>query len=242
MSFLEDEKLLSAMKDHFDSVAPGEGCGAVVVFKGRYRFIPCRNLAESPEDFFVLDPECYAKAEEMGEIVAIAHSHYNHPATPSDADRVMCEATGLPWIIMAIPSGLVRVIEPEGYEAPLVGRQFCHGVLDCYTLIRDWHKRERGIEMPDFERRWEWWVNGENLYEDNFEKAGCVEVHRPDMQPEPGDILLMQIASPVINHAGIYLGDGQFLHHAVNRLSSRDVYGGYWRHHTVKIVRHRDLC
>ena len=48
----------------------------------------------------------------------------------------------------------------------------------------------------------------------------------------------MQVASPVPNHAAVYLGDGLILHHLQGRLSSRDVYGGYWQKITTHILRY----
>ena len=71
---------------------------------------------------------------------------------PSQADRVACEATALPWFIVSFPSGHWTELRPQGYAAPLVGREWSHGVLDCYSLIRDWYAQERGIDLPDFPR------------------------------------------------------------------------------------------
>jgi cell wall-associated NlpC family hydrolase len=51
----------------------------------------------------------------------------------------------------------------------------------------------------------------------------------------------MQVASPVPNHASVYLGDGLILHHLQGRLSSRDVYGGYWQKVSTHALRHPDL-
>jgi cell wall-associated NlpC family hydrolase len=51
----------------------------------------------------------------------------------------------------------------------------------------------------------------------------------------------MQVASPVPNHAGVIDADGHLIHHCHGRLSSRDVYGGYWRHVTTHVLRHRSL-
>jgi hypothetical protein len=51
----------------------------------------------------------------------------------------------------------------------------------------------------------------------------------------------MQVASPVPNHAAIYLDDGPILHHLQGRLSSRDVYGGYWQKITTHTLRHQLL-
>jgi cell wall-associated NlpC family hydrolase len=128
-------------------------------------------------------------------------------------------------------------LRPCGYSAPLIGREFVHGIQDCFTLIADWYERERGIILPNFHRDDNWWLNGENLYLDNYEKAGfrAVDV---GSNPEPGDVFLMQVRSRVPNHAGIYIGNGMFIHHLYRQLSRRDVYGGPWAEKTRLVVRY----
>ena len=90
--------------------------------------------------------------------------------------------------------------------------------------------------MNDYERRDQWWENGENLYLDNFIKEGMREVSFDELTY--ADIILMNLQSPVPNHAAIYLGNQQIIHHVQGRLSSRDVYGGYYQKVTAKILRH----
>jgi proteasome lid subunit RPN8/RPN11 len=218
---------------------PREACGLVIVQKGRETYVPCRNVGMGT-DQFVIHPEDYVRADRLGEIVGVFHSHPNLPAEPSQADKVACEATALPWFIVSYPSGQWHEMQPSGYIAPLVGRAWAHGVLDCYSVIQDWYRAERGIDLPNFDRFDEWWKRGQNLYLDNFDSAGFEALGAVQSQDmEVGDVLLMQVASPVPNHAAIYLGDGLILHHLQGRLSSRDVYGGYWQKITTHILRHR---
>lgn len=222
---------------HAEGEYPREACGLVVVVKGRERYWPCRNTAATPSEHFVLAPEDYAAADDAGEVVMVVHSHPNAPARPSAADRVACEASELPWAIISVDGadGAVRatevlVFEPCGYRAPLVGRPFSHGVLDCYSLVRDWYGQEWGLALPDFARRDEWWNDGHSdLYMDHLAECGFHQVKLAEIQR--GDLLLMQVRSRnlVPNHAGIWLGDGNMLHHMHGRLSSRDVFGGYWQ-------------
>jgi cell wall-associated NlpC family hydrolase len=75
------------------------------------------------------------------------------------------------------------------------------------------------------------------LYVDNFATAGFAVVDPDDLRV--GDVLLMQVHSEVPNHAAIVLGDGLILHHLQGRLSSRDVYGGYWQKITTHTLRHQ---
>ncbi len=68
----------------------------------------------------------------------IIHSHPDVPAAPSRADRVACEASGLPWFIVAVlndDAGAVVTGEAcqlcaGGYAAPLPG---VHSRMACWT-------------------------------------------------------------------------------------------------------------
>jgi proteasome lid subunit RPN8/RPN11 len=227
----------SAALDHAVREFPRESCGLVVRMAGEEAYLPCRNLATT-ESEFAIDPVDFARAEDMGEIMAVVHSHPNASAKASQADRVSCEASGLPWHIVSVPGGIWEAIQPSGYRAPYLGRVFTHGVLDCYSLIRDWYAGEKGISLPDFSRDAAWWEKGGNLYLENFQAAGFAPIST-GAPLEVGDGILMQLRSKVTNHAAIYLGNDQILHHLQGRLSCRDVYGGYWKKITTLVVRHK---
>lgn len=230
--------VIKAIREHAEREYPRECCGVVVRINGREKYIPCTNRAEKPGRFR-LDYLEYAAAEDQGEVVAIVHSHPNIPAIPSEADRVGCEKSGVPWLIMNWPTGEYTIVEPTGYVSPLLGRKFAHGVLDCYALIRDYYGQTLSIDLPDFERQDDWWLKGQNLYMENFEKAGFVSVPIESLRHH--DVVLMQVASSVPNHAAVFQENGTILQHCMGRLSGLDVYGGYWRKVTVKVLRHKDL-
>ena len=222
---------------HAEQENPRESCGLVCIVSGKQKYFPCKNLGVGTDNF-VLDPEDYDKADTAGEIVAVIHSHPNMSAKPSQADLVACEASGLPWYIIGLPSEQWEYIEPSGYIAPLVGRHWSHGVLDCYAIIRDWYKQERNIDLPNFERSDDWWKRGENLYLDNFAKAGFKPITQSELQT--GDVILMTICSSVPNHGALYLGDGLILHHIHGRLSTREVFGGYYLKNTTHYLRYEN--
>jgi len=223
-------EILQHAKDEF----PKEACGLIAVVKGRRRYFPCRNIAKTPDEHFVLDG--WHEVEDKGEVVAIVHSHPVTNPRPSEADRVACEKSGLPWFIVNPKTEGWGYCEPEGFELQYVGREFVHGIVDCYTLVRDFFQREYGITLRDYHRRDQWWHNGENMYVENFAKEGFSRV--PIDQLQRGDLLLMNLQSPVPNHAAIYLGEQQILHHVQGRLSSRDLLGGYYLKATDRAIRH----
>ena len=230
------ERLKAEILTHAKAEDPRECCGLIAVVKGRRRYIPCANIAATPDEHFILDPADYAAAEDQGEIVAVVHSHPTTQPTPSPADRISCNATGLPWVIVNPKIDAWGGCEPEHFELPYVGREFVFGVVDCYTLVRDWYAREWGLGLADFSRRDQFWERGENLYVDNYASQGFRRIDFSELAY--GDLLLMQLSSSLPNHAAIYLGDQQILHHIQGRLSSRDVLGGYYVKNTAMVLRH----
>jgi len=231
---------LSAFCAHAQEVFPSECCGVLILVKGRERYVPCRNTHPDGGDYFEMHPEDFAAAEDLGDILGICHSHSNFSAEPTESDRVMLELDTVPWYTLGWPSGKLIRTEPTGWKAPLIGRTFFHGVLDCYALCRDYYSETHNIQLPDYPRKDEWWLHRENLYLDNFKEAGFHTISEAELKP--GDAILMQIFSPVPNHAAIYLGDNVILQHLQGRLSGREIYGGFYRKATTHFLRHRSLC
>ena len=118
---LETNKQLAL--EHAAREFPRESCGLLVIRKGKESYVACQNIGVGT-DQFVIDPVDYAKADKRGQIVGVVHSHPNMPAIPSQADRVACEASGIPWFIVSYPNGMWEEIEPQGYVAALVGREW----------------------------------------------------------------------------------------------------------------------
>lgn len=220
------------------SQSPKEACGLVVIIDAVEMFLPCRNI--SPYiDRFEIHPDDYAAAEELGEVVEVFHSHCYGKPYPSGVDKTICEEMKVKWSIVSVPNGEWYEFTPTGYRAPLIGREWAHGSLDCYSLLQDYYKEKLNIELPNFERQFEWWLKGEDLYAQNFVESGFRIVDFKDVKEH--DILLFQVRAPVINHGGVYIGNRQFIHHLHRRLSSRAVFDGYWRKNCLKVVRHHSL-
>lgn len=85
-----------------------EACGLIVA--GRY--IECENIGEGV-DHFKIAPEQWARAEDAGEIMAVVHTHPDQPALPSQMDIERCAASGIPWLIVSMPSGQMGLCHPN---------------------------------------------------------------------------------------------------------------------------------
>jgi proteasome lid subunit RPN8/RPN11 len=233
--------LAQVMRDAAERSYPAEACGVVISVGKKSIAVECKNIAVNPNAHFMIDPVDYCAAADRGEVVGIWHTHPELSPQPSDADRVGCEASELPWFIIGINKvqdsftfeGPI-VVEPSGFEMDYVGRPYVFGVLDCYSLVRDYYRRERGIKMGEYPRIDRFWNKGHDFFLDNFKNEGF---ERVEDEPKEGDLFIMQVSAAIPNHIGIYIGNDQMLHHCDGRLSRRDIYGGYWLKHTVAHIR-----
>lgn len=215
---------------HAAECAPQESCGFVIDTGTGQHYMPCQNIADRPAEYFEISPDDWLRAQTAGEVVALVHSHPDGLPVLSECDRASQRRTALPWWL---------VCGTEIYRfnnvPPLLGRQFEHGVLDCLTLLRDAYHLA-GINLPDYSREDEWWKKGQDLYLDLLGPNGFYQV----TDAQPGDVILICLGSEKANHAAIYCGDQYVLHHCSQRLSKRDIYGGFWLNYTHSIWRHKE--
>ena len=222
---------------HAKEQAPKESVGVLIVIKGKEQYYPCNNLSTYSQQCFILDPEDYVKADALGEITAIVHSHPVTPPSPSQADKVSCEQSGLKWHIVNPKTEQWGYCEPTGYKPPLIGRQWVWGVTDCWSLVRDYYKEQHNIQLLDYQRP----ITPQDfldnpLFEQYAERTGFKELNK-DEKLQKGDVLLMSILHPTLNHVAIFLGD-EILHHLADRLSTREPYNEWLLKCTGKRYRY----
>jgi proteasome lid subunit RPN8/RPN11 len=143
-------RTLKAIRAHAESSYPRESCGLMIVVKGKSNIFPARiqRLGQSISSFRRMTSLMQkTKARSWRWCIPILTRLLTR------ARRIRFpEASGLPWHIVSVhlENGVpvakeLKTFNPAGYEAPLIGREFFHGVLDCYTLIRDWYRIEKAF-------------------------------------------------------------------------------------------------
>lgn len=226
-------RTLAAFERHVLACYPEEACGLVI----NDEFVPTPNSSPTPLTNFRIDPLHLVKATSLGKVQAVLHSHPyrlqnapKHPAEwPSSWDMTSWMANSTPWGIVATDGeGISQPVWlDEANPEPLVGREFIHGINDCYSLVRDWFRQERNITLKNFARGMDWWDSGEDLYDQNFSLAGFVSIPFEDVQV--GDCVLFKVRSPVTNHAAVVTGTNQILHHLFHRASGHDTLAKWAR-------------
>ena len=249
---IEQDALTAYVKERGIANYPNEACGLIYADeKGKPHYVECKNVSDEPQHNFLIDPNEYLEVEKLGKVVACWHTHCEVAPLASDPDKQGCKNTQVPWFIGAVFKdgvnyrfeGLSLVEVDDGYEAPLVGRVYSFGTFDCFSLVRDYYRREMQIELHDVPRTERIWESEPNYLANraanDFEfirLSDCDELQR-------GDLCFIETGKKGADHIGIYLGDDKILHQTRSRLSRIDIYGGsYWYERTTSRWRHKTLC
>ena len=222
---------------HAKEQDPKESCGLLVNVKGKEKYFPCGNLSLTSHQCFILDPEDYVKADNLGQIVAVIHSHPVTPPTATDADKISCEQSNLPWHIVNPKTEQWGYYEPSGFKPKLLGRPWVWGITDCWSLVRDWYKQEKNIELIDWQRPTTPEEFNQNpMFEKCAASTGFQEL-QPHEKLQDGDILFMSILANNLNHVAIFI-NGELLHHLADRLSCIEPYTEWYLKCTGKRLRY----
>jgi cell wall-associated NlpC family hydrolase len=168
-------------------------------------------------------------------------AHLARTSMLSPADSSVSE----PVVEVEWPSGRHQLLLPTRWDpggAPYEGRPYQLGRFDCYSLVRDWMARERGIVMEpltDSPAR----LANQMLTDGAFVTNPEIDRWERVVIPQAGDGILFAMTQDedhtpgAVNHAGVYLGDGRFLHHFANRLSCAVTLDAFWHARVAAFMR-----
>ena len=211
--------------NHAKHVYPNECCGLIV----NDAYIPCDNVADDPSETFRISPDAWQPAD------VVVHSHPQGQRYLSGADRAAQHKMRCDWWLAVFSDDDWELIKYR-YAPLLRGRTFDYGKRDCYSMVEDAYML-CGIKLMAYKRKGEAQEIEDNAFIVNFPKSGFYQVELNDMQP--GDVILTSIRGNA-NHASIYLGDEQFLHHPYGGLSRREGFCEVWHKSLHSVWRHQD--
>ena len=207
--------------EHAIKSVPNESVGLVAIVKGKEKYWPCKNIAADPTLHFIIDPDDYMQCEDENEVMGIVHSHPKG-GPPSQTDLDSCEFLDLPFYICDPIKKTWHDFKPSGYKPnALIGRKWVWNVQDCWTLIDDWFRIEKGIKFQTWERPKSLKAFQENpLFEYGLPLTGFIELKDTE-ELQYGDVLLV---NDNLDHVALYIGNQEILHHCVRQLSCRELY------------------
>ncbi len=229
-----------ALKDN-----PYEACGYICAnYLGEVSVVPCENMAHNKRGRFSVHPKMEAEAEKHGQIVAFYHSHAGEFAIPennrfSKEDLDISYEACLPALLYVHPDDTWHYYQPDTYEpSDLLGRPFIWGIWDCYSLVKDHFKKKKGVKLGTYlppdnatslsDFGYERFIANEPFHEVSFEEL------------KEDDVIIFKIKSNFCNHSAVYLGNNEFIHQPINRMSSKGFLDDRHQKHIAKILRLND--
>jgi proteasome lid subunit RPN8/RPN11 len=242
--FLNDT-IKAQIREHARLFPAEEICG-LIVFDGKELLtVRTANDSPDPKNHFILSPKGYLQASLKGDIVAYYHSHVTEHDKFSDFDKINFRAHKLPAILYLLPSDTFLESSDKELIPSYIGREFKMGTSDCFTVVKDYFKKELNLTINDYPRDNDWTQKSPELYEKNYENEGFRLIKNAPITLSDAklhDVFLFQLVDvPYATHAAVYLNNGFILHHPRNKYSTIEkITDAYLRRATL-LVRHEAL-
>lgn len=235
---------------HSKEIYPKECCGIITNSSGIINVIPKINRSITPEKSFIIYNDDISDIPQE-QIIGFYHSHKDSTEF-SIADIAFSEKLNKISVLYICDKNEFKFYIPNGATIPYVGRPFFIGVLDCFTLSRDYFSRELNVDIKDLDGFTnhpiisdykEWKSDKYKNYTDNtlikdfFAQQGFQEVG--DLKKH--DIILVKMPGvKFTSHICIYLGDNRILHH-FSEFSEIHSYTNVLKRLTTHTMRHSSL-
>ncbi|MGP3051496.1 NlpC/P60 family protein [Serratia ureilytica] len=223
---------------HIIDSAPDMICGVPSQDDNNSGFKTCVNVSPTPEQGAIIDADFLRILRHSHEITHVICSVPDAQSHDISDYQVMSDRDGLPYLLVLWPSLQSLTIFPQT-ELDYENRPYIYGQYDCYSLIRDYLLREKGIALNDYPREAYYLDSGKNIFEVQAPEEGFVKVEDTSLQS--GDILVFNLPSTTLQHSAVYIGNGQMLHHLPPGLSCREAYSEKWEKRTSSVWRHNNL-
>lgn len=218
-------------KHHILDCYPNEGCGFVIDDV----FVPCKNVSKEPLMNFEISNDDYLNASLTGKLTGLLHSHCIREdllpildnCRPTYMDLCTAGTTALEMGIVATngTKSTKLVVFNSNAPEPLIGRPYLESVYDCYTLVRDYFLINKQVKLPIIPRDVSWRKTSPTLFNDNlhlFLDLGFKKVEHKNELKEGDALLFSHNMKNTIDHSGVYVGNGKYIHHGINKLSQED--------------------
>lgn len=227
-------KVKSLIKEHALEETPKEACGFIYTTEKGIFISRCKNISIEPSEEFEIEQGDYFETCKLGTIVGIYHSGSGSAFSPSDIFHA--DEWPLPLYLYSLEKDSFHIYWPKEYRIDYLGRPFIWGQYDCYTIVKDYYRREYNIFLGEYDADDEFESSGKQDIVANFTKEGFLE--GLDMSNiNIGDVLLFKCGKEY--HVGIYLDNNQFLHQPLHKQSRIELIDGFWAKSLQSVLTHK---
>lgn len=242
------DNLLTQIKNHALWTAPEECCGLFVKIENGLMAIEAKNISKLDKNHhFTIDFQAFLEAEKVGEVKGYYHSHNSEVDGYifSEIDLKNFKIHNLFSVIYNVKENQFYFLT-DGDRLTYIGRKFKIGKEDCFSLVREYYKKELNITIMDYARDSKWYVKEPEIWVKNREKEGFTIIYEGNdftlSNLKPHDVLLSKFRDiPYPSHAAVYVGNGMVLHHPATKYSTIEPLCGEIKDKTVVILRHKSL-
>lgn len=239
-----NQQIKEKIKSESRKNSPNECCGFIFLDKQSLKFdvFPCKNMASIKDNNFIISPKDYLKCSSLGQITACYHSHTNDNIELSEIDKTNSNKYNIHYILYNIKYDIFNFYAPNTEKNPYVGRPFILGTSDCFTLMRDYARRERNVQIT-FPKNTIYPKDIKEigaLYEQNFIDNGFIKLSK-DTELKKDDGIMMTfpaICEKYPTHAAVYIGNNMILHQPFNSFSCVNMYDNFFKKHTTYVLRY----
>lgn len=233
-----EDSIKKQIKLHYEKDYPKECCGLIVCKRGAMTCVPTKNDS-SEQDFFRVNPKDYLKASNLGEIVAVYHSHTNGNQNFSEFDKFNSINHNITYVMYCPENNSLLQFSPScGEFNRYIGRKFNIGNTDCYSLVRDFYEAELGVSLGHYYRDQDWKSYLEELFDKHFENEGFFEVSSLNKYD---CVLFNSGGDKPCSHIALYLGNGLILHQPARSYSRIESLTGRHLKLIKKVIRHKNV-
>ena len=234
-----DKKIKNFIKHQSLKDFPNESCGFIVKDKNQFICVPCKNISMHPNQTFEISSMDFLKTKLLyNKIYYIYHSHVDEDSDYfSDQDEKCAENLNIPIILYHIKKNIFKIHSVVEISNSYIGRFYEYRKYDCFTLIRDFYKNEKNIDLKVEYK--------EDLYEldvkakiYNFHHLNNLDIIDKNDQLKVDDILFFNGFGT--KHLGLYLGEDKILHQPMLGFSKIENYCNFYRRHTDLILRFKN--
>lgn len=214
-----------------------EICGFIYRdFSGAPKVFDCKNISENPHEEFEISMEDSISVLGMGNPLAVYHSHPTASPGFSPADLECAEEMCLPFYMYDVETETWHEYIPKSYESSVLGRQWCLGFDDCYSVVRNYFRKNHGVHMGDYDRDESMSHEERGVIAHHYEHEGFRVVPKEEIRE--GDVLIFKTDKALPQHFGIYSGQNRFFHHPIGGLSRLEPLSDRWLSRLISVFRY----